>query len=404
MPFSSHLLAEAARLPSDPVEVVIGGQTFRDWFDADMDSDVFTPADGFSVTCKATKAAVEAFREGVTIDMYVAGDRQMAGVIDDMEIVRETNSTRLKLTGRDKGSYLLDNETTALHFSSYSLPQLAKKMLRPEWGIKNVIATNDANVQVQMGRHESARYKDKKKKAPKVPPFFEGFSPADIALATMNKSTIRKKTKVDAGQTIASVLDEHCKRAGVIWWMTAQGDLFLGKPNYKQPILFDFVSYANDSSLQKWNNVLKWRVRRTLSERFSEIIVNGFDFTVGTGQKKTTAKAIKLRAGAVDPDLKARGITRRKILIDHDAINTKMCQEKADEEMQRRRLRGLVISLTVPGWRQGGALYTVDTLARVKLEEAGIDDVFWIGQRRFTENGSSRRTEITLYQKGVYLP
>ena len=61
-----------------------------------------------------------------------------------------------------------------------------------------------------------------------------------------------------------------------MWWITAQGDLFLGKPNYTQQPTFDFTSYHWDSTESRLNNVLSARVHRSLSERYSEIVVSGY--------------------------------------------------------------------------------------------------------------------------------
>lgn len=357
-----------------------------------MDSDVFTPADAFSLLAPLPKDP-SLFREGITLDLYVGEDRQMAGVIDRAAITVARDSDRLRVAGRDKGGYLVDSDTKALHFSHYRLKELAEAMLLPEWGIRKVVVSNEDNLKVLLGKQEKNRFKKGKPKTD----LFGG--------------TIRKETKIDAGQRIATVLDEHCRRAGMTWWITAQGDLYIGKPTYDRAPQFAFYLYAPGSANAVHNNIEACTVTYDINDRFSELVVvgqTGSDSSAaGNLFSPTTTKgkqAKKYRGSATDPDLKSRGITRKTIIYDNEAISNDQCKKRAEEEMQRRRLHGLVLNLTVPGFKQDGALYTVDTLAKVKIERLGIDDVFWIGQRRFIERVEKRRTEITLYQKGVYLP
>jgi prophage tail gpP-like protein len=68
-----------------------------------------------------------------------------------------------------------------------------------------------------------------------------------------------------------------------------------------------------------------------------------------------------------------------------------------------------VIKLTAPGFRQVDGkgvnrLFAIDTLASVRIPEAGIDGTYYITQRRFREDRGKRRTELTLHEKGVWLP
>ncbi len=376
----------AKEFDEEPVRLIVKGKTYDHWFEIDIDSNVFTPADAFHVTASNPEKDIrESFREGVSCDVYVGDDRQMAGVIDDVEIKGDVNTTRMSLTGRDKGAYLTDSEAKAEHFSNYTLRNLAEHLLQADWGIKKVITSNEANRKVLLGKKEKNHFREGEK------------NPKEYVDGT------RKETKIDPGQKVSQVLDEHCNRLGITWWITAQGDLFLGKPQYKQAPVFDFVNYIGANSAK--NTILGgWTVKRSIAERYKEIVVVG---QAGGGWDATTDQAKhdhKLKGTATDPDLSSRGISRRLILMDNDALSSGQCKAKAEEEMQKRRLQGLVINLTVPGFKQNGKLISTDCLANVKIEEAGIDGVFWIGQRRFTESRGERRCSMTLYQKDVYLP
>lgn len=388
-----------ASVPSDAVRVTVSGVEFSDWLDIDIDSDIFTPADGFKMSGVVPDPALLAlFREGQRVDVYVGPDRQMAGVIDDPEITVTRENARISITGTDLGSYLVDSEVKAERFSNYTLGDLARHILRPEWGIKQVIVSNEDNRRVLLGKKERERFK-----------------PGKVIPTLTGDITRRKHTKLDPGQTVRQVLDEHCMRHGVSWWLTAEGNLFIGKPQYNQQISFEFFLYGpNANKVQRnQNNVLDAQVKRGVHERYSKIVVVGessadrskksgiFDVDDDTAASK---RAKKYRGEATDPDLVKRGITRELRLVDNDALSNEMCKAKAEAEMGRRRLSGLTISLTVEDFRQNGRLFTVDSLARVVIQEAGIDGVYWISQRRFRESRRERRTTLTLHEKGVWLP
>ncbi len=395
MPFSSQLVKAAFGLREEPVRMKVGGENFEDWLEVDIDSDIFTPADAFSLTgTMPDPKRLKLFREGVGVDVYVGDDRQMSGIVDDVEITIGAQA-RIAISGRDRASYLVDAEAKAQRFSHYTLKTLAEALLLPEWGIKHVIGDSEENRKVQQGKKEKERFKQGRKVA-----------------NVLGKSVVRKETKIDVGQTVANILDAHCKRDGAIWWMTAQGDLFIGKPQYTQAASYEFLCYKPGNPESKRNNILPgMRVKRSMADRYSEIVVVGESGVDSTSASNTyspdtpvEAKRKKHRAVAHDDDLVARGIKRRMIIEDHDALSSKMCQEKANEDVQKRRLQGLVINISVDGFKQDGKLFTVDTIAKVVIEEAGIDGEYWISQRKFSEKRDQRRTSLTLHEKGIYLP
>lgn len=394
---ATNVAIARAALDDDAVQVVINGTSYQQWMEIDIDSDILTPADAFTVTGEIPKAkptvaesragspsrAFDDFREGNSCDIYVGLDRQMAGVIDEVTEKGGRSSARITITGRDKGAFLLDDEAKAIKASKYTLKTLVEALLDPSWGIRNVLLSNEDNRALLLGK------KDKKKPRASAPRFLQPLS--------------RDRTKVDPGSRVASILDKHTRRLGVAWWLTAQGDLVIAKPNYDQEAAYHFYSYAPDSANAKQNNVEDWSRVRSISERFSDITVNGQGWSDPTKLWSGTATKPKFTATARDPDLVERGIVRKLILADGDALTQDEVQKRADWEMGMRRIRGEVIKLIVPGFRQGDRLFAIDTLATVKIEEIDIDDTYYVIARRFTENRNRRRTELTLVQKGVWL-
>jgi prophage tail gpP-like protein len=395
MPFSLQIVR--AGLDNDAVQVVVNGTSYQGWLEIDIDSDILNPADAFRVIGKIPKKkstqsevragapaqAFDDFREGNSCDVYVGLDRQMAGVIDDIEFTSERSASRIKITGRDKGAFLVDSEAKHIKASKYTVKTMIESLLDSSWGIKNVILSNEDNRKLLLGK------KDKKKPIATTPKFLQPIA--------------RDRTKVDPGQRVATIIDTHCKRLGITWWLTAAGDLFIGKPNYNQEAAYRFYSYAAGNKNAKDNNVESWSVQRSTADRFSDITVVGQGWKDPAKLWSTSSTKPKFSASTRDPDLVERGIVRKQIVSDSDILSNSEAQNRADHEMGIRRLRGESILLTVPGFRQGDRLFTVDTIASVKIEEADIDDTFYVTQRRFTENRGKRRTSLTLHPKGVWL-
>lgn len=373
-------------MSNDGIQIVIGGVSYQDWLEVDIDSDVMTPADGWSCTGALPRADVLAsFREGAKCDIYVGDDRQMAGVIDDADVSIDRGQSRLRVSGRDLGAFLLEDESAPIKVDKLTVKQLFEKLIRPSWGIKNIVISNEDNVDLLIGKDEA---KQLKRTAPKGKPL---------------KS--RLSVKIDPGQTVASILDEHTQRVGLTWWITAQGDLFIGKPNYTQEVAYNFRCYAFGSRKAVNNNVESATISRSMQGRHDEITVNGQGIP-GRGEAFNRSKKAPRFAGtATDSDLKQRGIERHMIMRDTDALNIDEALTRAQAEMGRRRLSALTIKLVVPDFRdrENARLFAVDTLASVEIEDANISGSYYVTQRRFRENRGVRRTELTLKEKGVWL-
>lgn len=371
----------------DEIKIVIGGVSYENWLEVDLDSDIFSPADAWSVTGTIPDQTVrDVFREGEKCDIYVGRDRQMSGVIDDVAMTGTRDRSRLRLSGRDKGAYLVDSEAEPIKAAKLTVKQLIEKLLDSSFGIKRVIDDNDANRRLLVGKEEK---KEMRKSA--------------AAAASGQKS--RPSMKIDPGQTIASIIDQHTHRLGLTWWMTAEGDLFIGKPNYSQEVAYHFRCEALGTSKAVNNNVEQWEVKRAMGRRASDVQVNGMGFPAKADAWQDSKGAPKYKANKSDDDLVKRGIVRKQIIRDTDVLTNSEATARAEYEQGFRQLDALTITLTAPGFRdrENLRLFTIDTLATVKIAEAGIDGTYYVTQRRFREDRGKRRTEITLKEKGVWL-
>lgn len=379
-------------MPRSVVKLVVSGAEYSGWYSVDLDSDVFEPADGFHVEAKVPDDPefVQVFREGVNLDVLIDDDKQMTGVIDQVDYKSGKDRATVTIAGRDKGAYLVDCEAQHFKAAKYTLKGLAEHLLLPEWGIRRVLISNEDNRKLLLGK------KDRKTKAGKGSAGLFGDRP-------------RYVSKIDPGTRISTILDQRTRQLGVTWWMTAQGDLFIGTPNYNQGVAYEFRCYKAGNPKAKSNNC-EIGLTYSLAGRFSQITMVGQGAKPGKGGlfdggSTSAKKAPKFKATATDPDLKSRAIRRETIVTDHDALYQEDVQEHCDFDMGQRRLNGLRIAVTYPSLRyeENGRLFAADTLAHVIFEEAGIDDTFYVSARQNLVSAQSDRTEIKLVQKGVWL-
>jgi prophage tail gpP-like protein len=307
------LAAVRVALDNDAVQVVINGTSYQGWTDVDIDSDILNPADSFVIGGTIPKAkpstaevragapggAFDDFREGKFCDVYVGLDRQMSGVIDEVQFKGERATTRIKISGRDKGAFLADSEAKHIRAAKYTVKTLIQALIDPAWGIRNVIFSNEENRRLVLGK------RDKTKPRSSDPDFLQPLP--------------RERTKVDPGQRIASILDMHTRRLGLTWWLTAGGDLFIGKPNYKQEAAYKFTAGAFGS--QTPTNVESWEVTRSTAERFSELKVYGQGDPNPNDSFDTSKAPSKFEGTARDPDLVERGVVRKTIISDCDVLS-----------------------------------------------------------------------------------
>jgi hypothetical protein len=106
---------------------------------------------------RRSRGAFDDFREGKACDIYVGLDRQMAGVVDDVKFSGDRSSARLKISGRDKGAFLVDSEAKHIKATQYTVKTLFEALIDSSWGIRNIILSNEDNRKLLLGKRDKKK-------------------------------------------------------------------------------------------------------------------------------------------------------------------------------------------------------------------------------------------------------
>lgn len=337
----------------DVVEVKIGGQVHKDWTRYEIDSDLMTPADAWSVTLAQAEIALpKEVVEGAAVEVRLNRDLVLSGRLDERELGVDASQHELILNGRDGAGVLLDCSSPIFTRSSVTLAQVVANIVKP-LGIKQI--------------HEEAEIK-----------------------------LLREKVSIDPGDTAWDALRRAAEANGLWPWFEPDGTLVVGGPRYDKPPVATLVMRADG----KGNNVLRLRERRSIVERFSEVTVYGQSHASGSGAGERDGRNnIKVTV----PDT---GVTvhRPKVVVDHEAINQDIARARARKVISDARIKGYTLTALVRGHRtDDGLLWTPGQRINVKSEPHGIDGTYFLMARRFTgDKASGQRTQLTLKEDGVW--
>lgn len=277
---------------SETVSLLIGGKAHSKWESYDIDSDLLTPADAWSVSlAMPTGTWPDAVVEGAPVEVRVGNDTVMSGRVDEIsdEVSRDAGggSHTLSLSGRDGAAVLLDCSAAVFTANMVSLEQIMVKIVAP-LGVK--------------------KYK----------------IDADSTLT-------RNKINVEPGDTAWDTLT-HAAEANGLWpWFTPDGTLMVGGPDYTRPPVATLVLRRSG----RGNNVKSLARTRAMQDRYSVVTVLGQTHGTATENGKNN-----LRGSYTDD-----GMTwyRPKIVTDSEADSVAVCQHRAHKLISDSRLKGFTL-------------------------------------------------------------
>ncbi|WP_103035235.1 phage baseplate assembly protein [Castellaniella caeni] len=339
--------------PNEPdfVAIITGGTVFDNWSSYDIDSDLLTPADRWSVTLgmDAGSRVPPEITAGGDCVVRMTKEAVMRGVIDEVSHDVGRPAPSLSMSGRDGAAVLVDCSAPIFTAKEMTLDDVVKQIVRP-LGIVFVDILADATQR-------------------------------------------REKVAIDPGITAWDALQQAAEANGLWPWFTPEGRLVIGGPDYSVDPVDTLVMRVDGQG----NNLISLSHQVSMPGRYSEITVLGQGHGTATQLGKHNIKAAA----------KDSGITRYRprIVCEGDVETTDAAQARARKLVADGRLNGLTLSAVVAGHRTAsGALWTPGQRVRVQSEPHGIDDVFFLMARKFTGGrGRQTLTTLTLKEDGVWV-
>ena len=260
---------------NNKLTLAISGYEHRDWERYSIDSDFFTPADGWSLSLGIPATAIPDYvKPWAEVQVRLGTDVILTGRVDAVRRRLAKGTHTLELHGRDRAGILLDCSAPILARRELTLEEICTTYLRP-LGIDRI--------EVQ------------------------------------GKDT-RKKVTVEPGMSAWEALERAAELAGLWPWFTADGVLKVAAPDYSRAVDAELILEAEDG---KKNNVIELSLEDNCQRRYSEVTLLG----QGTGDERKGANP-SIRAVARDEDA---GFSRPLIRDGAHLETTAQAQAKANK-------------------------------------------------------------------------
>lgn len=331
--------------PNNTVSLLINGKTHGQWTDYDIDSDLLTPADDFSVTLgRPVDAKPDAVRPGDKVQVRLGEDTVLSGRIDQVTTRTEKGHKTLTINGRDDAAVLLDCSCPIFNAQEMDLPQIIDKIVKPL-----------------------------------------GIGKIRIDAAATAKT---RKVQIEPGTRAWDALVQYAEANGLWPWMEPDGTLVVGGPDYTAAPVADLILRVNGQG----NNVEQLDLTRDMAPRYSEVTVLG----------QNHSGKHNIRATVKDDGLK---VHRPLIVVEADVDDQAEAERKAKKRLADSRLDGFTLRATVKGHRNDdGLLWTPGQRIRVLSEPDGLDAIYFLMARKFTGGrGQPTQTVLTLKEDGAWV-
>jgi prophage tail gpP-like protein len=227
----------------------------------------------------------------------------------------------------------------------------------------------------------------------------------EIVKAATQVAAPASKTKplqAKAGDRWMDFVLKELRRAGLFLFAAfVENTFILCQPNTTQEPMY--ALYRQRGAPANSVNVLRASHRNDASRRYARYIVRG---RAGGGPKKSGRPQL---SGEVD-DAEMLGYgypaSRAWVKVDPDAKNEKRATFLARRQMAEDARGGWTLAYTVKGHTapiiganpEERAVWSVDTMVRVRDDEYGINGNFWIGDVSLRGSNSGTTTELVLHK------
>lgn len=336
---------------AERITLRIGGVSHDDWLDFEVDSDLQTPADGWSFSVGNVEAVLPAeVQAGARAELRTGDDVIMTGQVDEITDDISRNQHSLGLFGRDASAVLVDCSAPIFTARDMTLQEVITQIVKP-------LGVTAVRIQAE-------------------------------------KPLPSKKASIDPGDTAWDALKKAAEASGLWPWVTADGTLVIGGPDYSTPVVDTLVLRKDGQG----NNLLRLSVTHNVSARYSEVTV----LAQGHGTANADGKHDR-RCTVRDTSVP---FYRPLIEVVADTDSDEEVQFRARKLMADARLQGFLMTAVVKGLRTAsGQLWAPGQRVQVKSEKHGIDDIYFVMHRRFSGGrGQQLLTTLTLREDGIWLP
>ena len=342
--------------PLDTVIVSSNGYEHSRWQQYELDSDLFIPADDWSMTLATPIAKPEApLRLWQKISVRLGNDVVLTGRIDRIQRRTVKGERSLSLSGRDMAGILCDCSAPIFTAQNVTLETVVSTIAKA-FGLGRVDITANG---------------------------------------------LREKVTIEPGMSAWDAIALACEMNGCHAWFTPDGSLVVGGPDYTTPPVATLV-FDPDG---EWSNILSLDVTQNIAGYYSDVTVLAQAHgTTGTRGKHAIKEA------EADTLLMESGIYRPKIVVDGDAETAAYAAKRARKLIADGKFSALTIQATVRGHRAfdasgTGPVWTPGQRVRVISPPDYLDDIFFLSGRTFTGNDTDgQKTRLTLKLDNVWFP
>ncbi len=179
----------------------------------------------------------------------------------------------------------------------------------------------------------------------------------------------------------ANALINAARAANLLLYPAPDGGLVLSAPSEAAAVAT--LTYGRDFK--------HYELSDNFDLRFSEYVVKSFDYASGAALK-----------GAVK-DGEFDFFRPMHIVADRTGRELGGCERRAELERNRRLAKAHALNLSVPGFYHAQGLFAINTQVKVVIPQEGIDQVFFFGERTFTQSESGSVTQLQLLHRNAFL-
>lgn len=348
---------------SHEIRIVTNGAEIGGWTGYHVESSMLTPTCSFELRRAFDLHAWNILRRDADVRIEIDKTCILRGFIG-----RRTKNSRegtIVIQGRSRSGRLVDEAAPSVHFSGMTILEAFKRLGAP-WFTKFTLSdARDRRLRVGKGKRVAG-----------------GKEP----VITIN-IRVPRRGNVHPGEKRAQVMHEIAARAGLIWWVSSDGEeIYVGKPNHEQDPQYTFRHIEPGSTAK--NTVKDLVIDEDDEDRYSVIMCGG----TGGATPDDYGKNVTDRRGVVydNPANRIDGTgldfihPKRLFMPERDFDSYGDAQRVARNEQIRRDYKRHVVTVEAELHGQfltpGGppTLFTHNTVARVIDEETGLDDTYLI--------------------------